>query len=433
MLAPAHVLVCDDGPPCVGPYWEFPSEAGEPSSLGESTVMLRAKLEESVRLRQAAAVPVGALLSGGIDSSAVVALMARTASRPIQTFCAGFDELPFCERASARRVAEHLGTDHHEVVLDAGTVDLLPQLAADLGEPLADASLLPTYVVSRLTRGHVKAVLSGDGGDEIFGGYSTYAAALRHERLRWLPGGARRLLGAFGRGLDPRSELRRKLKRIPLSVLERHVEAMAGFSCSDLERALSPELRHAASEQDPFAAWHEPYTKAARARGNVPALLYLDALTYLPGDILRKVDCASMRCSLEVRVPLLDHQVVEFAASLPLSYKVRDGMTKWILRESVRDLLPPATLTRVKKGFTIPLARWFQGPFGRLARETLLDSRAARRGWTNQSEVERLVAHAGSSSSQGSTLHHLWSLVMLELWAQHHVDQGITVANRIEC
>lgn len=416
-LLPGHRLVCDARGVHIEPYWTLPIERQIEASDDAIAEQLHFLLEEAVRLRLDAHTPIGAALSGGIDSSAVVALMSCVASGPVRTFSIGFGEPRFDELEHARLIARQFGTDHHEHVVEPRALDLLPQLIWGLDEPFADPSILPTYCLSRLASSSVKAILSGDGGDEAFAGYRTYAAAIRHERLLRMPGAVRRAIGAAASGLGPDHPLGRRIRRIPMSVLDRHLEAMSTFPPRELESLLGPRLLEVRRIEDPLAASRERHRRAAAEIGDVPALLHLDTHTYLADDVLRKVECASMLNSLEVRVPLLDHRVLEFVSRLPFRFKRRGETSKWILKRALKDLLPSATLARSKKGFTVPLEHWFGGRFGELARATLLDPRARRRGWLDHEQLERRVLAGPARDAQ-----QVWSLVCLELWAQCHLD-----------
>jgi asparagine synthase (glutamine-hydrolysing) len=420
-LPPGHFLTCDENGPRLERYWELPSTPGPSRSIDEHRAELRALLAEAVRLRMVADVPLGAFLSGGVDSSAVVALMAQASTSPIKTFSIGFDDLEASELEHARRVARHLGTDHHEEVVRPRAMEDLPRLVWQLDEPFADASMLPTYYVSRMARRHVTVALSGDGGDELYAGYTTYGWALQYAAADRVPGALRRLAAFPGAWLPGDHPLGRKLHRLGMSVVDRHLDVMAYFPPRALADLLSPALRRRLAAFDPWQESRARHAAYARTLGDVPALLALDALTYMVDDVLVKVDRTSMLCSLEVRVPLIDHRVVEAVAALPFDLKLRDGVTKWILKESVKDLLPPETLARGKQGFAVPLERWLGRGFERLARETLLDPRSLGRGWLDPQAVERLVSDRSLRAERRSR--RLWALLCLELWAQAYLDR----------
>jgi len=420
-LPPGHRLVCDASGPRVERYWSLPVEPDAGHSEEYYRERLRAILAEAVRLHLVADVPLGAFLSGGIDSSIVVALMSQAVPEPIRTFSIGFEEQDFSELEHARRVARHLGTDHREFVVRPRALELLPKLVWQMDEPFADASMIPTYYVSEMARREVKVVLSGDGGDEAHAGYSTYAWARGYAAADVIPRGLRRLAGPPARLLGSDHPLGRRLRRMSLDVVDRHLDVMSTFAPRELSGLLAPALRRRLAGHDPFDGARRHHARAAGLAGDVPALLYLDAMTYMVDDVLTKVDRTSMIHALEVRVPLLDHKVMEFVARIPFEYKLRGDVSKWILKECVKDLLPPETLARGKQGFGVPLERWFGGDFGRLAREVLLDPRARARGWLDARGVSRVLRDGGAREDRRAR--QAFALVCLELWAQTYVDR----------
>jgi asparagine synthase (glutamine-hydrolysing) len=420
-LPPAHSLVCDERGVRVERWWSLPVEPDAGHSEEWYRERLRALLAEAVRLRLVADVPLGAFLSGGIDSSAVVALMAQAVPEPIKTFSIGFEEEDFSELEHARRVARHLGTDHHETIVKPKALELLPRLVWAMDEPFADASMIPTYYVSEIARREVTVALSGDGGDEAFAGYTTYGWSRQYGALDAIPGPVRRLARMPAALLHPDHPLGRKLHRASMSVVDRHLHVMSFFPPRDLRPVLSAALRERLRDHDPYAAARVHHARAAQAVGDVPALLYMDAMTYMTDDVLAKVDRTSMQHSLEVRVPLLDHKVLEFVARIPFEHKLKGDVTKWIFKESVKDLLPPETLARGKQGFGMPLERWLGGDFGALARDVLLDPRARGRGWLDPRGVEAVLTGRGVRDDRRAR--QAWALVCLELWAQTFVDR----------
>jgi asparagine synthase (glutamine-hydrolysing) len=420
-LPPAHLLVCDAQGPRVARYWSLPVEPDRGHTAEVYGERLRALLVEAVRVRLMSDVPLGAFLSGGVDSSVVTALMSRVVSEPVKTFSIGFEEQDFSELAHARRVAEHLGTDHHELVVRPRALELLPRLVWQMDEPFADASMIPTYYVAEMARRHVTVALSGDGGDEAYAGYTTYAWARRYAAMDRIPAPLRRLAGWPAAWLPADHALGRKLHRLSIDAVDRHLEVMSYFPPRELAQVLSPELARRLRAHDPYAAARTLYAPARAAVGDVAGLLHLDAVTYMTDDVLAKVDRTSMLESLEVRCPLLDHLVLEFVARIPFEYKLRGDVTKWVLKEIASDLLPPETLQRSKQGFGMPLERWFGDDFGRLAREVLLDPRARGRGWFDPRGVERLLAGAGRRGERG--VRQVWALLCLELWAQTYLDR----------
>jgi asparagine synthase (glutamine-hydrolysing) len=420
-LPPAHHLVCDERGVRVARYWSLPVEPDRGHPVDYYREHLRALLAEAVRVRLMSDVPLGAFLSGGIDSSLVTALMSRVVREPVKTFSIGFEEEDVSELEHARRVARHLGTDHHELVVRPQALELLPRLVWQMDEPFADASMIPTWHVASMARRHVTVALSGDGGDEAYAGYTTYAWARRYAALDRVPAPLRRLSGVPAAWLPPDHPLGRKLRRIAMAPVDRHLEVMSHFPPRDLSRLLAPGLAARLAGHDPYVDARAHHARASGAVGDVAALAYLDAVTYMTDDVLVKVDRTSMLESLEVRCPLLDHEVLEFVARIPFEYKLRGDVTKWILKEVASDLLPAETLRRPKQGFGMPLDRWFGGDFGRLAREVLLDPRARRRGWFDVRGIEALLTGADRRLEHGAR--QIWTLVCLELWAQSYLDR----------
>lgn len=420
-LPAGHRLVCDASGPRVERYWSLPATPDPRIRPRDAVARLRELLAEAVRIRLMSDVPLGAFLSGGLDSSAVVALMAEAASGPVRTFSIGFEPAHASELEHARTVARHLGTEHHELVVKPDAMALLPRLVWGLDEPFADASMLPTFHVAEMARRHVTVALSGDGGDEAYAGYETYPWARRWSRVDAVPRALRRLAAVPARGLPADHPLGRKLRRLGLDTVDRHLENMAFFSGEALRGVLAGGVREATRRHDPFRAARALHARAAASLGGVPALPHLDASTYLTDDVLVKVDRTSMLNSLEVRAPLLDHVLLEYVATLPFDLKLRGGVTKWALRESVRPLLPPTILARGKQGFGVPLASWFGGAFGDLAREVLLDRRCRDRGWLDPGAVERELARG--ATADGSATRRVFALACLELWAQAWLDR----------
>ena len=420
-LPPGHLLVADANGVRTRRYWSLPVETEAGATAEEFAERLRAALAEAVRIRLLADVPLGAFLSGGIDSSIVVALMAQAMNEPVKTFSIGFEESDFSELAYARTVAHHVGADHHEFVVNPDSLALLPRLVWQMDEPFADASMIPTSVVSEIARRHVTVALSGDGGDETFGGYVTYPWALSYASIDWVPAPLRRALGAMADHLPPHHALGRKLHRAGLDVVDRHLEVMSFYSPRELAALASPGLRRAVNGHDPYRAGRDHYRRARAGAGTFGALLHVDAMTYMADDVLMKVDKTSMLHSLETREPLLDHKLLELAATIPFELKVRDGTGKWILRHAVRDLLPASILERGKQGFGVPIERWLGGQFGTLAHEVLLDARARNRGWLDADRVAGLLADRTLPADRRAR--QLWALVCLELWAQTYVDR----------
>jgi asparagine synthase (glutamine-hydrolysing) len=417
-LEPGHILIASPGQGLrLERYWDphFRPEYGRPEAY--FVERLRDLIEESVRLHLVSDVPLGAFLSGGIDSSAVVATMARLGSRPVKTFSIGFTEPEYNEAGHARLVAERFGTEHRELILEPDVLDVIEDLARYLDEPFGDPSAIPTYMVSKLASEHVTVVLSGDGGDELFAGYDKYRVEARERRYQLLPAPTRRLLGAVGRAMPEGMRGRNFLRHIALAGVDRYLDASTFFRREDKQRLFRAEAFELLAHYDP---WRAEAAELAKANGSwLSALQYLDLKSYLPLDILTKVDRMSMAHSIEARVPLLDHKLVEFALTIPPELKLRGGRTKYIFKRAMRGILPDQIIDRPKHGFAVPLARWFRGRLGGFVRELLLSERSRQRGIFNPAYIEQLVRR----HENGRDLDfHLWTLISFELWCRTFLD-----------
>jgi len=411
-LPPGHLLVAEGGSVRVERYWT--PQPAEPSvSEAEWLERVRDAVTAAVRRRLIADVPLGALLSGGIDSSVVVALMAQASSEPVRTFTVGFADARYDEREHARAVADRWRTDHVELGADADVADVLPRLAATLDEPLGDEAALPLYLICEQARTQVTVALTGDGGDESFAGYERYVA---HELAGKIPAPA---AGAGARALRVLPAARHE-PRSPLFRAARFLDAAATDDSRRYRRLMEVfplELRRRLWVDD---AGRE--VRLAPAEPGIAGLQRLDVETYLPGDLLLKADLVSMAHSLELRSPLLDHEVVELGLALPRSLKVQGRSGKVALRRAFASELPPGVADRRKTGFGVPLGRWFREDLRELAHETL----ATDRGWFRPAEVQRLLDdHERGRVDHG---HRLWCLLMLELWVRHHVEAPALIA-----
>lgn len=396
--------------------------------------LLEQTLTQAVRQQSLADVPLGAFLSGGVDSSMVVALMQQQSARPVQTFTVGFDEAGFDEYPHARAVAEHLGTDHHELfVTSAEAREVIPCLPTFYDEPFADSSQIPTHLVCKAARRRVTVALSGDGGDELFGGYNRYFWGPRiWDRLAWLPypmrqGLGKALLGIPIHGWDtlagPINRLRpgnagfnRLGDRVhKLATRLRHVRDLDDLYLSLVSEWTSPEILQSRGQRlmEPASLLADPLPPVGM---HDPALrmMFRDSLTYLPDDILCKVDRAAMSVSLETRVPLLDHRVVELAWRLPLDMKIREGAGKWALRQVLYRHVPKALIERPKAGFSIPVGAWLRGPLRDWA-ENLLDARRLEaEGYFNPSLIHKVWAEHLSGRRDWTP--RLWAILMFQAW-----------------
>ena len=399
-------------------------------SFEDATDELDALLGDAVETRLEADVPLGAFLSGGIDSSTVVALMQSRTGEPVKTFTVSLGDAAFDESASAKRVATHLGTDHTELHVSAAdalqTIDRLPQL---YDEPFSDSSQIPTFLISEQARRHVTVALSGDGGDELFGGYNRHAWVERiARRTQWMPWRARRLTAAAIKRVSPsawdrafgatRAALPKAMRhRVPGDKMQKLADVLAAKDAADMYRTL---VSHWAQPSQVVVDAEEPLTLLTD-RATWPALptlteqiMYLDAVTYLPDDILAKVDRASMGVSLEVRVPLLDHRVFEFVCSLPLNFKVAGGSGKRVLRAVLRRYVPAELTERPKSGFSIPLAAWLRGPLRDWAESLLDPTRIAADGLMQPEPIRR--AWTEHLSGRSNNAYQLWDVLMLNAW-----------------
>ena len=427
-LEPGHSLRYRRGEIKTERYWQPDFSKKIKISEEEAGERAVSVLREAVRLRLISEVPLGAFLSGGIDSSAVVALMSEESSEPVKTFSIGFEEQDFSELHHARRVAGHVGAEHHEFIVRPRALEVLPTLVEHYGEPYADSSAIPTYYVSRETRKHVTVALNGDGGDECFAGYERYAAMRLAERYHKLPGLLRESLIGQAVGLLPASELRRSrvrdikrfLRAASQPKVERYLRWVSVFD-RDAKRELYSESFRRETESLDAAAFIEPWFAKANGAGVVDAALLADTMTYLPNDLLVKVDIASMAVSLEARSPFLDHHVIEFAASLPEGLKLRGLTTKYLLKRVLKRLLPAENLKRRKMGFGVPIGHWFRGEMQGFLRETLLAEKALKRGFFKPEAVTRMV----EEHTRGARDHapQLWTLLMLELWFDRFIKQ----------
>jgi asparagine synthase (glutamine-hydrolysing) len=426
-LEPGHWLRWRKGEIKVERYWQpdFSHKVKiTEEEAGERVVEL---LREAVRVRLMSEVPLGAFLSGGIDSSAVVALMSQESSKPVKTFSIGFEEQDFSELKHARRVAQHVGAEHHEFVVRPDALEVLPILVEHYGEPYADSSAIPTYYVARETRKHVTVALNGDGGDESFAGYERYAAMRLAEAYHRLPATLRQSVLEQAVSFLPSSETRRSwirdakrfLKVASLPKVERYLRWVSVFDRQDKQGLYSAEFRQL-TEAVHSSELLEPWFARANGSGVADAALLTDIMTYLPNDLLVKVDIATMAVSLEARSPFLDHHVIEFAASLPERLKLRGLTTKYILKRVLKRLLPSENLNRRKMGFGVPIGHWFRGTLQSFLRATLLSEKALHRGLFKPETIKQLVELHTRSERDYS--HQLWTLLMLELWFERFID-----------
>ena len=423
-LEPGHLLTASaQSGVAVRRWWQVRFEPDRRRSEEEWVEALRAALDESVRLHLVSDVPLGAFLSGGVDSSSVVAAMARSGEGDVRTFSIGFRERDYDELDFARLVARPFATHHREAVLEPDVLDVLEDLAWYLDEPFGDASAIPTYMVSKLAASEVTVVLSGDGGDELFAGYDRYLVERRERVARFVPAPMRWLLGAAGAALPEGARGREFLRHFALAGFERYDDAGTLFKLDQRRRLYRGEVLDLAREGGGAEA-AEP-ARAPDGGHWLSTLQAHDVEGYLPLDILTKVDRMSMAHSIEARVPLLDHVFVELAATVPPELLLRGDTTKYIFKRALEGILPRAILDRPKRGFAIPLGRWFRGQLGPVVRELLLSPASRSRELFQPAYIETLLRlHQG-----GRPLDlQLWTLLSFELWCRTFLDVSARTA-----
>jgi len=428
-LPPGCLLVYDNGDIEIKTYWSLeslPLEEKPVLTLSDIEQKLRTLLEESVRLRLRSDVPLGAFLSGGLDSSTIVALMKKLGCSPLRTFSVGFEEKSYTELKYARRISQEFQTDHHEFMLKPEILDLTQTLIHHLDEPFGDFSIFPTYLISWMARQQVKVILTGDGGDELFGGYDHYQA---QSLARWP------LVSFFGKASVPLvrkipptarkkgfwNKLRRFIQGFEHDPKLRHLRWMMFLTEQEKRALYSPELLHelggleALSQKEPFQSVFPHLSSLDETN----AELFLDLKTYLPDDILVKVDRMSMAASLEARVPFLDHQLVEFVFSLPGPLKIKGLTTKWCLKKTMAGILPAKTVNRSKEGFSIPMKTWLRTELKDLMLGYLSEARISREGLFQYASVKKMVeAHL---QGRENCSHPLWSLLVFETWRDSYL------------
>ena len=428
-LPPGSVLVHEDGKATIERYWRL-RYAPKPDVADEREVheRIRELIREAVRRRMIADVPLGVFLSGGIDSSTVAAAMAEASSEPVKTFSIGFGESEHSELPNARLIAERWGTDHHELIVRPDALGLLPKIVRHYGEPFADSSSVPSFHVAELTRREVTVALNGDGGDESFAGYDRYMRAARMARIsRLVPRPARAGIAALGRRsaqvgdpARPANRGRRLARSLGFADAERYRDTMSTFDDGARAALYSEEFAAEVDDQVNHRVIEGPWAEAS-GEELIDLMLETDVNTYLPGDLLVKIDIASMAYSLEARSPFLDHELMEFAAALPAPMKLRGSEKKAVLRDALRGWIPDQILDGPKRGFELPMAgEWFRGDLRPMLTELLTDPRAEARGYFKPERVRELLDD--HLSGRADHTFPLWTLMMFELWQQEVVE-----------
>jgi asparagine synthase (glutamine-hydrolysing) len=419
-LPPGHTLTWQNGRVTIEQYWQPGTDESFRGTDADAVEQLQHVLTGAVRAHLLSDVPLGAFLSGGIDSSVVVALMSQVSGGRVKTFSIGFDQPQYDELTFARQVAAHYATDHYEDVVTPDGIAILDTLVSHFDEPFGDASAIPTWYVSQLASKHVTVTLSGDGGDELFGGYDRYLQDPRVAAIdRYAPPAIRHVAGMVAQTLPQGAKGKRFLRHIANSERGRYVDAVGFFNADDKRELYSPDLQSvlpASTPEQRVLAVFDRYAHLPWAS----QMMRFDIETYLPEDILTKVDRTSMAHSIESRVPLLDNDVIDFALTLPAAMKIRNGRRKHVLKEVAARLLPASLVDRRKQGFAVPLDVWFRGNLGELFSDTLLSARAVARGYFEPRYIRQLI----SEHLDGRRDHalRLWQLVVLERWHEQYVD-----------
>lgn len=423
-LPPGHVAEYSDGKIHVRQYWDIPAYGGDDPGSDEACLEeMERRLAEAVRMRLISDVPLGALLSGGVDSSIVVALMARESSAPVKTFSIGFRKADFNEAEYARLVAEKFGTDHHELIVDPDISETLNHLTGMMEEPFGDSSMIPTYCVSQLARQHVTVALSGDGGDELFAGYDRYVVNLKRQRFEVIPSWIGGLYRNHLYHRLPSDVKGRKLAwNITLPSRDRYLDDVSFLPALHRERSLFSDefVAHARTCIDPLRQFRRYYDDAP-ATDHLSRLMYLDTKTYLAGDILTKVDRMSMATSLEMRCPILDHVFVEWVASLPAKFKFRNGTRKFLFKKLAERLgVPRELLERRKQGFALPLVHWMRHELKNGMLQMLQEPRAVQRGYFRPESVRVILEEHFRGRRDHSAV--LWMMLVFELWHRNFLE-----------
>ncbi|HXI31409.1 MAG TPA: asparagine synthase (glutamine-hydrolyzing) [Vicinamibacterales bacterium] len=418
-LPPGHLMTWRDGRLTIEQYWQLSANETFRGSEAEAVAQLRGVLTDAVRGHLLSDVPLGAFLSGGIDSSLVVGLMSEVSGARVKTFSIGFDEPAFDELEHARTVARHFGTDHHEFVVKPDAIGILDRLVWHFDEPFADSSAIPTWYVSEMARRHVTVVLSGDGGDELFGGYDRYVP---HPRVvafdRYSPRALRRVAAIAAARLPHGARGKNFLRHVGRDEQGRYLDAIRFFGSDEKPALLTSDVRRELHGPDPETRLARHFERFAQLPWP-SQMMRFDAETYLPEDVLTKVDRMSMAHSIESRVPLLDNEVIDFAATLPASLKIKHGRRKHVLKEVAATLLPRAILDRRKQGFGVPLGTWFRGNLRELFADTLLSPSSLQRGYFEPAFVRQIVDEH-LAARRDHTL-RLWQLVVFERWCQQYL------------
>lgn len=422
-LLPGHYLIFKAGQIKTEKYWDF--DYTEPQNVkteGEYVEILREKIREAVNIRLISEVPLGAFLSGGVDSSTIVAMMSQSSDSPVKTFSIGFKEDSFDELKYARIAAKQFGTDHHEFIVTPDLFDLVDELVWHFDEPFSDPSSLPTYMLSKMAREHVTVVLSGDGGDELFAGYSRYVINEKRSGFSNLPKVIREgLLRPISERLPHQARGKNYLYNVSLDSTGRYIDSISCFNGPRKSYLYSAEFSEKLNGSfGKSESGFKAFANSVSTGSDIDKLLYLDSKTYLPGDILTKVDRMTMANSLEARVPLLDHELIEFVVSIPSHMKMNGLETKHILKKAMKGIVPNEILYREKQGFGVPIGEWINIQLRDRIIGDLSDKRTLERGFFNVDYIGTLLKEHSNGRRDHS--HALWVLWMFELWQRKYID-----------
>lgn len=421
-LLPGHSLTFKKGRVTTKKYWDFNYlKPLEIKTEAEYIEELRVKIDEAVKIRLISEVPLGAFLSGGVDSSSIVATMAKFSEKPVKTFSIGFNEDSFNELKFARVAAKHFNTEHHEFVVTPDLVDIIDDLVWHFDEPFADSSALPTFMVSKMARDYVTVVLSGDGGDELFAGYTRYSVDKKRSGFSNLPGFLRKGVKAVSENLPHGAKGKNYLYNASLDAIDRYIDSVSHFNTVRRKSLYSNEFQEKLNGSFGLGEMlFQEFAESVKTGNPIDNLLYLDSKTYLPSDILVKVDRMTMATSLEARTPLLDHKLIEFAVNIPTELKLKGLETKYIFKKAMEGIVPHEILYREKQGFGVPINEWINSQLKERIHQTLSDAKTLQRGYFDKKYIQTLLNEHHTGRRDHS--HSLWILLMLELWYREFMD-----------
>jgi asparagine synthase (glutamine-hydrolysing) len=425
-LPPAHLLILKERTIKLERYWQLDYSNKLNISEGDAAEEILKLIKEAVKIRLYSDVPLGAFLSGGIDSSTVVALMSQLSGAKVKTFSIGFKEQDYSELEYARTIAKKFNTEHNEFIVEPKALEILPLLVEHYGEPYADSSCIPTYYVAKETRKYVTVALNGDGGDELFAGYERYQAMLASEIYQKIPNFTKNIISNLFCSLPDSINSKNRLRKIRrffeavnLSRNQRYFRWVGVFSDDLRDSLYSEDFKKKVQGNDPLNLLL-PYLNHPNGLELLNRLLMTDTNTYLPNDLLVKVDIASMANSLEGRSPFLDHKLMEFVARLPAEYKMKRFIKKYILKKAIKGLVPEKNVNRRKMGFGVPVGEWFRGDLKALLFETILSDKFFNRRYFNSEAIRNMVYK--HINGQKDYALQIWALLMLELWHRRFID-----------